>query len=505
MAQEIYKLGDIQFDTKEQLLAASSDLKRINELMKSHDTKNPDEAKILLDMLENEPGFSSDYGAKFVEKLKKTANVIDPVIAAPTKPKSESSHIIGDKVKNTAEAKKVRESKKEPVAKKKRSGAKIHLLTRRNIIIVAVIAVIAATVSVLFATGIIPKPETWLPGMTAGENEASTHRNLVLQYAKNQLTLREEMISYYKKSQAMSADKAKTEANNVIANSYALNLADESVPSMSDSEIEETYKVLMLKGDIEAGGFNEPEAITQLKETMKEAAASGVINTNPSIENLPNTGEADVASKKIVLLNQMLDYQERLSIQFACDYNHYKFKEDEVAENVSEDMEKLFSTPIYNAVLPEDENAVLSDEEKKMYYDSYAKAGLIDANGPVRFNSSPAYYALPDLTSQVNLNFKNGFSATTFASQQTSAPKAQVTYEFLGANLNGYVTFRANGSGSDYIQDDEGNTVVVQGDLYMILDNQVTIGSWYVNAGKIGILVDDTRFGEIECVYNIKY
>ncbi len=504
MAQETYRLGDLQFDTKEELLAASADLKRINELMKTHDTKNPDEAKKLLAELGSDHGFTTDYGLKFIEKLKKAAGISDSLKDEVSDAKPSQKNTSKEKVNNTAEAKKAKETVNSKPKRQKGARTKIHLLTKRNIIIVAIIAVLAVAGSVLMAVGIIPKPTGCASGASM-ISETDSHRNLVLQYAKNQLTLRESMITYYKNSQGMTADKAKIEANNILANSYAMNLADENVPSMSDSEIEETYRALMLAGDIEAGGFNEPEAITKLKEAIEQAKASGVIAPDSKTDNQDDTDEAYSADQKTVLLNQMIDYQDRLSIQFACDYNHYGLSEGEIVENVAEDMEKLFVTPVYNALLDEDENPVLSESEKTMYYDSYAKMGLIDSHGPIRLSSSPSYYNLPELTSQVTLNFQNGFSATTYASQQTVAPKAQVTYEFLGSNINGYITLRANGTGSDYIQDDDGNTVIVQGDLYMVLDNQITIGSWYVNSGKIGILVDDTRFGEIECVYNIKY
>lgn len=496
MAEEIYKIGDIQFETKEEYDQAQAELKRINELMKSHDTKNPNEAAALLAELGDNHGFATAFGLNFIKKLKATAET------APKNNTVDSSAEVKSNISTKSEEKSSKESTGEAPAKKKETKpkkdntnkSKIHVITVRNVIIVAVIAVVAVAASIIVPKVLgVPSLFSCAPASTP-ENE---HRNLVLQYAKNQLQLQGQLISYYKASAGIDTQVARTEANNTLANAYAMNLADENVPDMSDKEIEDIYNALMMAGDIEAGGFNEPAMITELREKIALSQAAGITDASDAtnIDNI--TDEAELTKAKVELVNRMMDYQARIASQYRYDYSHFGLDADDIQECVSEDMEKMFTDVIYDATL--------SDGEKELYYDSYIKAGTLVSTGPVEIATSPKTFSLPDLTPQVELVFDNGFKATAQCSQQTIAPKSEVTYALYGDSIGGYMMFRANGTGTDYIQDENGNTVMVQGEFYMKIDNQITVGNWYVNANKIGIIVDDYHFGDVVCVYDIVY
>ena len=73
MADKKWKLGDLEFDSEQEYLDASRDLKKIKAIMEKHDITKPEEAKIVLKEVTDKPVFASSYGLKFVEKLEKTA------------------------------------------------------------------------------------------------------------------------------------------------------------------------------------------------------------------------------------------------------------------------------------------------------------------------------------------------------------------------------------------------------------------------------------------------
>lgn len=491
MAGEIYKIGDIQFETKEEYELAQSELKKINEIMKGHDTKNPSEAAVLLAELGEDHGFKTAFGMNFIKKLKATAEKAPKASGAAISTKA-TPDVKAKVISNEASP-----EKKETKSKKNNNNtnkSKIHIITARNVIIVAVIAVVAVAASIVVPRILgVPGLFNCAPANTP-ENE---HRNLVLQYAKNQLQLQGQLVSYYKASAGIDAQTAKTEANNTLANAYAMNLADENVADMTDREIEEIYNSLMMAGDIEAGGFNEPTVITELKENIAQSQAAGITDVNEDGDMTNITDEAELAQVKINLVNSMMDYQARVAAQYRYDYSHFGLDADDIQECVAEDMEKMFIDIIYDATL--------SDGEKELYYDSFIKSGALLSTGPVEIATSPKNYSLPDMTPQVELMFDNGFKATALCSQQTIAPKAEVTYALYGDNVEGFMMFRANGTGTDYIQDENGSTVMVQGEFYMKIDSQITVGNWYINANKIGIIVDDYHFGDVACVYDIVY
>ena len=66
-------MGDLEFDSEQEYLDASRDLKKIKAIMEKHDITKPEEAKIVLKEVTDKPVFASSYGLKFVEKLEKTA------------------------------------------------------------------------------------------------------------------------------------------------------------------------------------------------------------------------------------------------------------------------------------------------------------------------------------------------------------------------------------------------------------------------------------------------
>jgi hypothetical protein len=70
---------------------------------------------------------------------------------------------------------------------------------------------------------------------------------------------------------------------------------------------------------------------------------------------------------------------------------------------------------------------------------------------------------------------------------------------------NGYIVFRNNGPGTDFVQDDDGNSVSIQGDVFLNWDGEITCGEWYYNSGKLGFLVSDQKSGSLQYVYDLVY
>ena len=147
MADKKWKLGDLEFDSEQEYLDASRDLKKIKLIMEKHDITKPSEAKAVLKEITDKPVFASSYGLKFVEKLEKT------VAGA----KTESASAAGS---DKAPAK----------AAKKKKEKKVHIITKRNILIGTIL--IAVLVAAKFAIPVL------MPGLGTqqGEEKENIHR-----------------------------------------------------------------------------------------------------------------------------------------------------------------------------------------------------------------------------------------------------------------------------------------------------------------------------------------
>ena len=251
MEEKKWKLGDLEFDSEQEYLDASRDLKKIKSIMEKHDITKPAEAKAVLREITDKPVFVSSYGLKFVEKLEKT-------VAEAKAAESMSASGAG----------KVTEK-----ATKKKKEKKVHIITKRNIVIGMVI--IAVLVAAKFVAPIV------MPGLAAQEEEKENiHRNLVLAYAKNQVELQTSFYNYYKNVLGEEADAALADANAQLAEAYCINLADENISGYSDEQIEEIYVKLITAGELVNNSFNEPQAITDLKATIAQSGAAGMPGTN---------------------------------------------------------------------------------------------------------------------------------------------------------------------------------------------------------------------------------
>lgn len=462
MTEKKWKLGDLEFDSEQEYLDASKDLKKIKSIMEKHDITKPAEARAVLKEIAGKKVFVSSYGEKFVEKLEKTA--------AEAKPADTSS---------AGHAK--------PVAKKKEK--KVHIITKRNILIGMII--IALLVAAKF---VIPAVLPELGGQESAEKE-NIHRNLVLAYAKNQVELQTSFYNYYKNVLGEEADAALADANGQISEAYCINLADENVSKYSDEQIEEIYVKLITAGELVNNSFNEPQAITDLKATIAAASAAGVPGSS---EQQTPAGEAVTdGSSKVNLVNKMMDYQQRTAAQLAYSYGRFDFSDAEVKEYVAEDMEKTFSYVIYDMKL--------SDSEKEAYYNAFLEAGFFDGSALVRLGTNPVAHNLPDLTPNIKLKHADGSDESLSCSQQTLAPVASVAYELHDGAKNGYLILRGNGTGIGFIQDDDGNSVTTQGDYFMNWNGTITVGEWYYNSSQIGFLVNEQRDGGIQYVYDLVY
>ena len=164
---------------------------------------------------------------------------------------------------------------------------------------------------------------------------------------------------------------------------------------------------------------------------------------------------------------------------------------------IAEDMEKIFGSVIYDMAL--------QPSEKEMYYGTFRNNGLLTSDDLVRFDTNPVLYNLPDLTPTIELTFGTNEKQTISLSQQSIAPVASVAYELHTDRNKGYLIFRNNGAKTDYVQDDDGNSVVTQGDFLLKWEDTIVIGDWYYNSLKIGLIVNDQKAGNIEYVYDLKY
>lgn len=461
MAEKTWKLGDLEFDSEQEYLDASQDLKKIKLIMEKHDITKPAEARAVLKEIADQPVFVSSYGLKFVEKLEKTAG-------------SGKQKVQPEGLADTG---------------KKKKEKKVHIITKRNIAIGAVVIVLL--VAAKFALPLV------MPGVVGEQSETkeNVHRNLVLAYAKNQVDLQTSFYNYYKNVMGEEADAALASANEMIANAYCINLADENVSDYSDDQIEEIYVKLITAGELVNNSFNEPQEITDLKAVIAQSGAAGQPGSNaeqtPAGEPLPE------GSSKVSLVNKMMDYQQRTAAQLAYSYSQFNFSSLDVDEYVAEDMEKIFSQVVYDMQL--------SDSEKEAYYNVFLEKGFFSGSSLVRLGTNPVEHNLPDLTPTIQLKREDGTNDTITCSQQTLAPVASVAYELHAGKKTGYLIFRGNGTGIGYVQDDDGNSVTTQGDFFLNWDGEVTSGEWYYNSVQIGFLVNDQKDGGVQYVYDLVY
>ncbi len=513
MAEKKWKLGELEFDTEQEYLNASKDLKKIKLIMQKYDITKPADARAVLKEITDKPVFVSSYGLRFVEKLEKTAGPVSDAKSANTKSTAGKQHkdashrqdkgtaarqnkspagiqdkgAAGRQNKSTVSGKSGGKKAKPPKESKEKN---IHIITKRNIIIGVVI--IALAVSAKFLIPVV------LPQLTgeSGEQAGDTHRNLVLAYAKNQVELQRSFYNYYKNVMGQEADAATASANEVITNAYCINLSNENVTDYSDKQIEEVYVKLTTAGELVNNSFNEPQAITDLKSEIALSGAAGQPGSDANEESSADEPLSE-GTGKVNLVNRMMDYQHRIAAQLTYGYSQFDFSESDVQEYVAEDMERIFGHVIYDMQL--------SDSEKETYYNVFVENGFFSGSSLVRLGTNPVEQNLPDLTPTISIRKGDGKEETMTCSQQTLAPAASVAYELHAGKKNGYLIFRKNGTGTGYIQDDDGNSVTTQGDMFLIWDGEITVGEWYYNSAQIGFLVDDEKSGGIQYVYDLEY
>ena len=470
MAEKKWKLGDLEFDSETEYLNATKDLKKIKQIMDKHDVTKPEEARIVLKEVAGKPVFVSSYGLKFVEKLEKTAAEGQPSSADQKKTDNKHTRSGAD---HTA----------------KKGEKKVHIITHRNIWIGAVI--IALLVAARF---IVPQVMPYLTG-SSQESSEDVHRNLVLAYAKNQVELQTSFYNYYKNVLGEESEAAMASANGQISDAYCINLADEDVAGYSDEQIDDIYVKLITAGELVNNSFNEPQAITDLKATIAQAGAAGTPGSDANDD--PADQAVEGADVKVNLINKMMDYQQRVAAQLTYSYSQFGFSDSEVAEYVTEDLEKMFGQVIYDMKL--------SDSDKQTYYTVFQDAGLYQGGSLVRFGSNPVEHNLPDLTPTIRIRLADGQETTLSCSQQTLAPVASVAYELHDGQKQGYLILRGNGTGIGFVQDDDGNSVTTQGDFLLNWNGSTTDGEWYYNGTQIGFLINDDKAGGIQYVYDLAY
>lgn len=71
MEDKKYKIGNKEFETKEEYIAVVSDLKKIKTIKEKYDIKEPEQARKILEMLSKNPQiFQTSYGNSFINELK---------------------------------------------------------------------------------------------------------------------------------------------------------------------------------------------------------------------------------------------------------------------------------------------------------------------------------------------------------------------------------------------------------------------------------------------------
>lgn len=484
-----FKLGDLEFDSEQEYREAAGDLKRIKSLMAKYDISDPSQARRILASIKAHPQtFRSPYGKKFVEKLERASGSMDALAfstgAARKNPSNEAAQGTvapnepRGKEKRTKE-KRVREKpvKEKRVREKTAKENKLRIFTLRNFII-GVIVIVGIVAFSLAA----PKLFSLNNG---SDNNDDIKRTMVTAYAKGQADLKAQLYTYYFNVVGEAEEEAKKDSQEAMKK-YVLDLSDRTISTMTDTEIKDVYEKLVDGGDIQNNSFVEPSAITVLKEKLQ---AAGLANqTGNGVE-----GETAI----IAAVNSMMDYQHRLYYSLCRSYSMLNFKADDCEAYANEDLTSLFGDVIYDFQM--------SEEDKKAYYESFVKKGLIKDNHIVRFSTDPTAYNLPELTPAIEISMKNAAAKAYHTSMISYAPAASVFYELYTSKEKGCICFRNNGDKSRYIQLDADTSVTAQGDFFLLLGDESYTGEWFYNKQDIGLFMDGDKDSKISYVHDLTY
>lgn len=482
-----FKLGDLEFESEQEYREAAGDLKRIKSLMAKYDISDPSQARRILASIKAHPQtFRSPYGKKFVEKLEKTSRSMDalaftadksvktPQAERPTTPYKEN-------LRTKEKSPKEKPIKEKKFRRKKQANSqtndKIQIFTVRNFVIgvIVIVGIVAFSLAAprLFSLN------------NGSDNNDDIKRTMVTAYAKGQADLKAQLYTYYFNVVGEAEEEAKKDAEEGMKK-YVLDLSDRTISTMTDSEIKDVYQQLVDGGDIQNNSFVEPSAITVLKEKLQ---AAGLANqTGNGVE-----GETAV----IAAVNNMMDYQERLYYSLCRNYSLLDFKADNCEAYANEDLTAMFGDIVFDFQMSED--------DKKAYYESFVKKGLIKDNQVVRFSTDPTAYNLPDLTPAIEISIKDNAAKAYRTSMISYAPAASVFYEIYSDKEKGCICFRNNGDKSRYIQLDEETSVTAQGDFFIFIGNDSYSGEWFYNNQDIGLLMNGDKDSKISYVHDLTY
>ncbi len=478
-----YKLGELEFETEQEYREAAGDLKRIKGLMAKYDVSNPEQARKILSSIKAHPEtFRSPYGRKFVEKLEKTVSrpvTVTPITEDPGQV-SRSVPASSDTLsKKQPDKKEKRKKEKPPKASSDAKKEKLQIFTIRNFII-GIIIVAGIVIFSLFA------PRLFSLNSNPTDSSSVVKRNMVTAYAKNQADLKAQLYTYYFNIVGETEDEAKKDSEEELK-AYVLDLSEQSISTMTENEITETYDQLVEGGDIQNNSFVEPSSITVLKEKL---LAAGLANKSS------NNVEGETAV--IAAVNSMMDYQERIFYALSHNYSLLGYSEEDCEEYATEDMTAMFGDVIFNFTM--------SEEEKQVYYESFLKKGLIKDNQVVRFSTDPTAYNLPDLTPVIEVAFSDASAESYHSSMINYTPAASVFYEIHSdKDETGYICFRNNGDKSQYIQIDEETSVTAQGDFFIVIGKNSYTGKWFYNKQDIGLFMNGNQDSKISYVYDLTY
>lgn len=478
-----YKLGDLEFESEEEYREAAGDLKRIKSLMAKYDVSDPGQARRILASIKAHPQtFRSPYGKKFIEKLEKASASMDALAftAENTAKKPQTGRQETQVKEKPPKEKRIKEKRprkqKEPQADGQQKG-KLQIFTVRNFVIgiVVIVGIVAFSLAAprLFSLN------------DGSNNNNDIKRTMVTAYAKGQADLKSQLYTYYFNVVGEAEEEAKKDAEEGMKK-YVMDLSDRTISAMTDDEIKDVYQQLVDGGDIQNNSFVEPAAITVLKEKLQ---AAGLANqTGNGVE-----GETAI----VAAVNNMMDYQERLYYSLFRNYSLLNDKADDCEAYANEDLTAMFGDIVYDYKMSED--------DKKTYYESFVKKGLIKDNQVVRFSTDPTAYNLPDLTPAIEVSIKGGEARAYRTSMISYAPAASVFYEIYSDKEKGYICFRNNGDKSKYIQLDEDTSVTAQGDFFILIGDESYSGDWFYNKQDIGLLMNGDKDSKISYVYDLTY
>lgn len=487
-----YKLGDLEFESEQEYREAAGDLKRIKSLMAKYDVSDPGQARRILASIKAHPQtFRSPYGKKFIEKLEKASASMDALaFTAEAESKNQqtgrreaqqrANSQSGFPKEKQASGQRVKEKKPRKQREPRADGQKkekLQIFTVRNFVIgiVVIVGIVAFSLAAprLFSLN------------DGADNNNDIKRTMVTAYAKGQADLKSQLYTYYFNVVGEAEEEAKKDAEEAMKK-YVMDLSDRTISAMADSEIKDVYQQLVDGGDIQNNSFVEPAAITVLKEKLQ---AAGLANqTGNGVE-----GETAI----VAAVNNMMDYQERLYYSLCRNYSLLNDNEDDCEAYANEDLTAMFGDVVYDFKMSED--------DKKAYYESFVKKGLIKDNQVVRFSTDPTAYNLPDLTPAIEVTIKGGAAKAYRTSMISYAPAASVFYEIGSDKEKGYICFRNNGDKSKYIQLDEDTSVTAQGDFFILIGDDSYSGDWFYNKQDIGLLMNGDKDSKISYVYDLTY